>query len=118
MQQRSKPQDATSIRRVWSKPDLKIADVKEITASNPNPGTESATMMAASDARLKRNIERLGQSPSGLPIYRFEYLWDRRPRVGVMAQDLLRLRPDAVCTSRSGFYMVDYARIDVKPLAL
>jgi hypothetical protein len=67
-----------------------------------------------SDRRLKRDIVRLGASPSGLPIYAFQYVWGGPRFVGVMAQDLLRLRPDAVRLDESGYYKVDYARIDVE----
>ncbi len=38
--------------------------------------------------------------------------------VGVMAQDLLLLRPDAVITSDDGYLMVDYDQIDVKMMTL
>jgi hypothetical protein len=67
-----------------------------------------------SDRRLKRDIARLGRSPSGLPVYSFQYVWGGPRYVGVMAQDLLKLRPDAVILDESGYYKVDYARIDVE----
>ncbi len=67
-----------------------------------------------SDRRLKRDIVRLGVSPSGLPIYAFQYVWGGPRFIGVMAQDLLKLRPDAVILDESGFYKVDYSRIDVE----
>ena len=38
--------------------------------------------------------------------------------VGVMAQDLLVLRPDAVIASDGGYLMVDYDQIDVKMMTL
>ena len=59
-------------------------------------------------------MRRIGRSPSGLPIYTFAYVWGGPDMVGVMAQDLLVLRPDAVITSDSGYLMVDYDQIDVK----
>jgi hypothetical protein len=67
-----------------------------------------------SDRRLKTRVRRIGTSPSGLPVYAFTYLWGGPEMVGVMAQDLLILRPDAIITSDSGYLMVDYDRIDVK----
>jgi hypothetical protein len=66
-----------------------------------------------SDRRLKRDIVRLGVSPSGLPIYAFQYVWGGPRYIGVMAQDLLKLRPDAVIPDESGYFRVDYSRIDV-----
>lgn len=67
-----------------------------------------------SDRRLKRNIVRLGTSPSGLPIYAFDYVWGGPRHVGVMAQDLLQVRPEAVIATGSGYLMVDYDMIDVR----
>jgi hypothetical protein len=67
-----------------------------------------------SDRRLKRDIVRLGVSPSGLPIYAFQYVWGGPRYVGAMAQDLLKLRPDAVILDDSGYYKVDYSRIDIE----
>ena len=66
-----------------------------------------------SDRRLKRDIQQVGVSPSGLPIYTFRYLWSDATYRGVMAQDLLTLRPDAVHT-QDGYYWVDYSALDVK----
>ncbi|MBP0580472.1 tail fiber domain-containing protein [Labrys sp. LIt4] len=67
-----------------------------------------------SDRRLKTDIRAIGQSPSGLTIYRFRYVWGGPVYVGVMAQDLLETHPDAVILTDSGYFMVDYDRIDVK----
>ena len=67
-----------------------------------------------SDRRLKRDITRLGVSPSGLPIYAFQYVWGGPRYIGVMAQDLLKLRPDAVILDESGYFKVDYSLIDVE----
>jgi len=64
-----------------------------------------------SDRRLKRRIVRLGKTPDGLPLYRFQYIWGGPDYVGVMAQDLLELRPDAVIHDESGYLQVDYERL-------
>ncbi|QCI69079.1 tail fiber domain-containing protein [Phreatobacter stygius] len=67
-----------------------------------------------SDIRLKRNIERVGSSASGLPIYAFEYIWGGPRYVGVMAQDVMQVKPEAVITTESGYLMVAYDLIDVR----
>ena len=67
-----------------------------------------------SDRRLKRAIRRIGTSPSGLPVYSFQYVWGGPRFEGAMAQDLVRLRPDAVIRDASGYMKVDYSRIDVE----
>ena len=64
-----------------------------------------------SDVRLKENIKRTGKSPSGIPIYEFNYIGDNARYSGAMAQDLLGT--NSVSMHESGFYMVDYDGIDV-----
>ena len=59
--------------------------------------------LAASDRRLKRNIQRIG-TVKGYPWYSFDYIWGE-PAEGVMADEV----PDRfVNTSRAGYAMVDY----------
>jgi hypothetical protein len=67
-----------------------------------------------SDRRLKRNIVRLGATISGLPLYRFEYIWGGPVYVGVMAQDVAIVRPDALITDASGYYRVDYDKLGLR----
>jgi outer membrane protein OmpA-like peptidoglycan-associated protein len=67
-----------------------------------------------SDRRLKRNILRLGETAAGLPLYRFEYVWGGPVYVGVMAQDVAILRPDAVIKDASGYYRVDYDKLGLR----
>ncbi|EJC70962.1 hypothetical protein Rleg5DRAFT_6786 [Rhizobium leguminosarum bv. viciae WSM1455] len=66
-----------------------------------------------SDRRLKTDIRRLGTSPAGIPIYAFRYIWCGPLFIGTMAQDLLLIRPDAVIRTASGYYMVNYADLDI-----
>ena len=66
-----------------------------------------------SDIRAKENIERIGISPSGIPIYEFNYIGDNNRYSGAMAQDLLKINPDVVSMGTDGYYMIDYNNIDV-----
>ena len=66
-----------------------------------------------SDIRLKEKIQRTGSSPSGIPIYEFNYIGDNSRYSGTMAQDLLETNPDAVSMDTSGYYKVNYSNIDV-----
>jgi len=61
-----------------------------------------------SDRRLKRNIVRIGTAGNGLPIYRWIYLWGA-PGVGFMADEVARVRPEAVAFGPDGYAMVNYA---------
>ncbi len=49
-----------------------------------------------------------------LPLYSFKYLDDDMEYVGVMAQDVLKVCPDAVITGQDGFYRVDYAKLGLQ----
>jgi outer membrane protein OmpA-like peptidoglycan-associated protein len=71
-----------------------------------------------SDRRLKRRIQRVGTSPSGLGIYSFQYVWGGPVFVGVIAQEILEVRPEAVIEDASGYLMVDYSLIDVAMMQL
>lgn len=73
-------------------------------------GLGSAAIGAFSDRRLKRQIRRIGALPSGLPVYRFRYVWGA-PAVGVMADEAAALFPAAVSTGPGGYAVVNYAMI-------
>jgi hypothetical protein len=64
-----------------------------------------------SDRRLKRNITRIGTHALGIGLYEFNYIGSTRRHTGVMAQDVLTVRPDAVITGANGFYLVDYGAL-------
>ena len=63
-----------------------------------------------SDIRLKENIQLVGKSPSGINIYRFKYKHTDGMYQGVMAQEV----PEARQMTNTGFYMVDYSKLDVQ----
>lgn len=69
-----------------------------------------AAAMAFSDERLKTNVQRVGTHPLGVGVYEYD-IAGRRER-GVMAQELLRVKPQAVFRHPSGFLMVDYGQLD------
>lgn len=70
----------------------------------------AAKAWAASDIRVKRDIEHIGELPSGLPVYRFKYIWGDEDHIGVMAQEAVERFPDAVAEF-DGVLHVDYSRI-------
>jgi hypothetical protein len=67
-----------------------------------------------SDIRLKRDIVEVGQLPDGLHLYRYRYLWSDTVYVGVMAQEVLTIAPDAVVRGDDGYLRVDYGRLGLK----
>lgn len=72
-----------------------------------------ATVGIFSDSRLKHDIVQVGKSLSGINIYEFSYVGHSSRWKGVLAQELLASRPDAVFQDQSGYLVVDYSKIDV-----
>jgi hypothetical protein len=76
-------------------------------------GLAGAGIMA-SDIRMKENIIPMGSLPNGLPFYQFEYkpefkdIAGHGQFVGVMAQDVELVQPEAVITNADGYKMVNY----------
>lgn len=61
-----------------------------------------------SDRRMKTDIEHIGSTDAGTPIYKFRYLNGGPVQIGYMAQDLLETQPEAVEMTDSGMYAVRY----------
>jgi hypothetical protein len=61
-----------------------------------------------SDLRLKRDTRRIGTHPEGFGIYAFRYVFSDKPQIGVLAQEVLEVRPDLVARTPSGYLAVAY----------
>jgi hypothetical protein len=64
----------------------------------------------ASDRRLKTNINLIGQRPDGLNLYSYDYIWGQ-PAVGVMADEVAVLRPEALGPVVGGYATVNYGAL-------
>lgn len=64
-----------------------------------------------SDRRLKRDIEKIDECADGLGIYQFRYVWSPLKVLGVMADEVAKLRPWALGPSRFGFATVNYGAL-------
>jgi hypothetical protein len=73
-----------------------------------------AYSFAPSDIRLKRDIAPLRRLDNGLGLYRFRYLWSDVAYVGVMAQEVEQIRPDAVMRGADGYLRVNYDALGLK----
>lgn len=60
-----------------------------------------------SDRRLKEDIVKVGEMSDGLGIYRFRYIGGVKRFVGVMADEVARLRPWALGPTLAGFRTVN-----------
>lgn len=80
-------------------------------------GSLGSAAILASDRSIKQNIVQIGRLDNGLPIYVFEYKpeyqhdWGNGMRVGVMADEVEDVFPEAVYTHPTGYKMVNYERI-------
>lgn len=72
----------------------------------------SAAIMA-SDGRLKTDKRLLRTRPDGVEVWAFRYLTDEPGvvRIGVMAQQVKKVRPGLVVRRADGFMAVDYASL-------
>tara|TARA_R110002012_G_scaffold141675_1_gene299481 strand:+ start:1114 stop:2007 length:894 start_codon:yes stop_codon:yes gene_type:complete len=67
----------------------------------------------ASDRKLKKNINKIGESPSGLNIYSFEFKNSKYGKgvfQGVMSDEI----PQEAVGTREGYDTVDYSKLDVE----
>jgi hypothetical protein len=67
-----------------------------------------------SDIRLKRDIAQVGEVDNGIGLYRYRYLWSDTTYVGVMAQEVMAVKPEAVLCDADGYLRVDYARLGLR----
>jgi hypothetical protein len=66
-----------------------------------------------SDLALKHDVTLLGHLDNGLGYYRFSYLGSDKAYVGVIAQEVQAVRPDAVMRGHDGYLRVDYDKLGV-----
>jgi len=67
-----------------------------------------------SDVRLKHDIVFLGRFDNGIGLYRFTYNGDVKAYVGVMAQEVQTVMPEAVVRGRDGYLTVFYDKLGMK----
>jgi hypothetical protein len=94
-------------------------NAKQAAQQNLNQGLMGlggAGIMAFSDIRTKENIKQVHWLPNGLPVYEYEYkdefknhpLAGHGKFVGVMAQEVEAVYPQAVTTLENGYKAVNY----------
>lgn len=65
-----------------------------------------------SDRRLKQDIHLIKRDPDGLGWYEFAYMWEPAKRfIGVMAQEVAKIRPHALGKPRMGYQTVNYGAL-------
>jgi Protein of unknown function (DUF3300) len=67
-----------------------------------------------SDIALKHDITLLGRLDNGLGFYRFSYNGSEKTYVGVMAQEVQTIMPEAVARGQDGYLVVFYEKLGLK----
>jgi hypothetical protein len=67
-----------------------------------------------SDMMLKHDISLIGHLDNGLGFYRFSYNGSDEAFVGVMAQEVQRVVPEAVVRGSDGYLRVSYDSLGIK----
>jgi Protein of unknown function (DUF3300) len=67
-----------------------------------------------SDVMLKHDIVLLGHLDNGLGFYRFSYNGSNKAYVGVMAQEVQQVMPQAVARGPDGYLTVNYDKLGLK----
>jgi hypothetical protein len=67
-----------------------------------------------SDVALKHDVVLLGYLDNGLGYYRFRYFGNDHAYVGVLAQEVQTLMPEAVAIGQDGYLRVHYGKLGIK----
>lgn len=82
----------------------------DINASG-DAGLGAGTGSVYSDRRLKTDVEEIGKTKNGLPIYLYRMKGDPKTRMGLMADDVEDVAPDAVKKDpKTGYKKVNYLK--------
>jgi hypothetical protein len=88
---------------------LALKNIKDVL-----PLAGVAALATMSDARAKRDITPLAQRENGLRLYRYRYAGSDTLYVGVLAQEVREIAPNAVLRGTDGYLRVDYARLGLR----
>ena len=84
---------------------------------NVGNAMQGAGALMASDIRLKENIQRIGTSANGIPLYVWDWNEDGRrvtgetSSFGVIAQEVMATHPEAVAEGEDGWLRVNYGTV-------
>lgn len=103
------------MKKPYETPTFTTREILSIVTAGATPisGMGGDGDLIESDVRLKTDIKQVGSTVYGLPVYQFRYITGSDRFEGVMAQDVLEVRPDAVVIGDDGFYRVNYAKLGI-----
>jgi hypothetical protein len=79
-------------------------------AQIPGIGAALGALPFLSDARAKEDIKPVGKLHDGQNVYSYRYKGQPGTQIGLLAQEVEQVHPEAVSTHGSGYKMVDYAK--------
>lgn len=68
-------------------------------------------LFSMSDVRVKKDVHRVGQLPNGLGIYKYRFIGSNEMQLGVLAQEVKKIMPDAVAEDEHGILHVNYNKV-------
>lgn len=71
------------------------------------------SIVAASDRTLKTDIKKVGKTKEGLNLYTYKYIGRPETHTGVMADEVRKIKPEALGPKVMGFDTVDYSKLEV-----
>ncbi len=107
----SQTSDQVSKEQTYSRKNdgMSLSDAASLAAT-------AAQLFAASDLRLKENIVPVGRLDNGLTVYRFNYIGSPTTQIGLIAQEVRDVCPEAVAEGEDGYLRVNYALAAQKQL--
>lgn len=112
---RSGYDNAMNIYNIQHGSDSRIAGAKQsnadaqIQAGRDALGTAAQVgMMLFSDARLKENLKAVGKLDNGLTVYCFNFKGNPIPQIGLLAQEVRNVMPEAVFKDENGYLLLRY----------
>ncbi len=107
--------NAMNIYNVQHGVDSRISAAKEnnanaqIQAGRDALGTAAQVgMLLFSDVRLKENLKPVGKLDNGLTVYCFNFKGSKTPQIGLLAQEVIDVIPEAVYEGEDGYLMLRY----------
>jgi Chaperone of endosialidase len=89
--------------------------VHQLSRENQERAQQNAgPALGRSDIQLKHDIRLLGHLKNGLGYYRFSYNGSDKVYVGVMAQEVQSVRPEAVIRGHDGYLWVNYDMLGLR----
>lgn len=107
-------------KKTYTQPKLQVfGKLHSLTQGTATMNTDGAnSRMSASDRSIKESIVRVGTHSLGIGLYVFDYKREHRARwgygrqLGVMADEVEVVLPDAVAVHPDGYKMVNYEMLE------